>query len=438
VTSDPGLAIRALRGAYLTGEATASAVVRSHLLRIERLNPTLHAFIEVDHAGALAAAAQSDARIAAGKPRALEGVPVAVKANIAVTGLEWSAGMAARRGVIASTDAEAVARLRAAGCIVLGTLNMHEAALGATTDNPWFGRTVNPHRMDRTPGGSSGGSGAAVAAALCTTALGTDTLGSIRIPAAYNGVYGLKPTPSRIPNDGLVPLARELDTIGPLARSLEDLEVMLQALAPSGDAHPPLGRLLVLDSFGSATCEPAVMSAYERAIAELAALPLTRLRLGNDPARIRLAGFMVASRELDAQLKAAGTDHRAALSEDLAKLLEIGAARQPEAFSSDLAVLSRTRARMRDSLGNDGLLLMPTSPQAAFAHTARPPASQADFTTLASIAGLPAVSIPAGLDGERLPVAVQMVGPPGSESALIAAARVLDQRLHGYEPPPIN
>jgi Asp-tRNA(Asn)/Glu-tRNA(Gln) amidotransferase A subunit family amidase len=438
VTSDPGLAIRALRSAYLTGEATASAVVRSHLLRIERLNPTLHAFIEVDHAGALAAATQSDARIAAGKPRALEGVPVAVKANIAVTGLEWSAGMAARRGVIASTDAEAVARLRAAGCIVLGTLNMHEAALGATTDNPWFGRTVNPHRMDRTPGGSSGGGGAAVAAALCNTALGTDTLGSIRIPAAYNGVYGLKPTSSRIPNDGLVPLSPELDTIGPLTRSLDDLEAMLQVLAPSGDVHRPLRRLLVLDSFGSVTCEPAVISAYERALGELAALPLTRLRLGDDPARIRLAGFMVAIRELDARLRTAGTDHRSTLSEDLAKLLEIGAARQPEAFASDLAVLSRTRARLRKSLGNDGLLLMPTSPQAAFAHTARPPVSQADFTALASVAGLPAVSIPAGLDGERLPVAVQMVGPPGSESALIAAARALDQRLHGYAPPPIN
>jgi aspartyl-tRNA(Asn)/glutamyl-tRNA(Gln) amidotransferase subunit A len=433
-----GPAIRALRAAYLTGEITVSAVVRDHLMRIERLNPALRAFIEVDHAGALAAATQCDARIAVGELRALEGIPVAVKANIAVAGLEWNAGMAARRGVIARADAEAVSRLRAAGCIVLGTLNMHEAALGATTDNPWFGRTVNPHRMDRTPGGSSGGSGAAVAAALCSAALGTDTLGSIRIPAAYNGVYGLKPTPQRIPNDGLVPLVPELDTIGPLTRSLDDLEEMLQVLASSNDTHPPLCRLLILDSLGGVTCEPAVMSAYERAIDALAALPLTRLRLKDDPGLARRAGFMIASRELAAYLKTTQADRGATLSADLRKLLEIGEARAPEALSSDLAVLTRTRGQLRASLGRDGLLLIPTSPQAAFTHTTRPPISQADFAALANIAGLPALSVPAGRDDNGLPVAVQVVGPPGSESALIAVARTLDERLRGYRPPPIQ
>lgn len=438
MTPKPDLPIRALRAAYLAHEATASGVVRNHLMRIERLNPTLRAFVEVDHAGALAAATQSDARIAAGELRALEGVPVGVKANIAVAGLEWNAGLASRRGLIAHADAAAVSRLRAAGCVVLGTLNMHEAALGATTDNPWFGRTVNPHRVDRTPGGSSGGSGVAVAAALCSTALGTDTLGSIRIPAAYNGVYGLKGTPDWIPRDGVVPVAAELDTIGPLTRSLDDLEAMLRVLAPASAAHPPLRRLLILDSFGSVTCEAAVTRAYQRAIGELAMLPRTRLRLEDDPARVRLAGFMVASRELAAHLKAGQADYRTAVSTDLAKLLAIGEARASEAFATDLAVLSRTRVRLRASLGKDGLLLLPTAPQAAFAHTARPPASQADFTVLASIAGLPALSIPAGRDGDGLPVAVQLVGPPRSESALIAAARMLDERLHGYQPPPIN
>jgi aspartyl-tRNA(Asn)/glutamyl-tRNA(Gln) amidotransferase subunit A len=436
VTAESSLSIRALKSTYRSGEVSATAVARYHLMRIERLNPKLNAFIQVDHAGALTAAAQCDARIESGRLRALEGVPVAIKANIAVAGLEWSAGMAARRGVIAGSDAEVVSRLRAAGCIVLGTLNMHEAALGATTDNPWFGRTVNPHRPDRTPGGSSGGSGAAVAAALCSAALGTDTLGSIRIPAAYNGIYGLKPTPNRIPNDGLVLLARELDTIGPLARSLDDLQATFQVLAASAAPHSRLRRLLILDSFGSVTCEPAVMSAYQRALAGLAALPPTRLRLEDDPARVRLAGFMLASRELGAHLKATKADSPAALSADLAKLLEIGAARQPQAFSADLATLSRTRTRLREALGKDGLLLLPTSPQAAFAHTARPPASQADFTALASIAGLPALSIPASLDDQGLPVAVQLVGPPESELALLAAARTLDEQLQGYEPPP--
>lgn len=436
MSHDVDLSIRSLRTAYLAGEVSAVAVVRKQLMRIERLNPKLRAFIEVDQVGALAAAAQSQVRIAAGEQAALEGVPVAIKANIAVAGMQWSAGMAARRGIVARSDAQVVSRLRAAGCIVLGTLNMHEAALGATTDNPWFGRALNPHCADRTPGGSSGGSGAAVAAALCSAALGTDTLGSIRIPAAYNGVYGLKPTPKLIPNDGLVPLAPELDTIGPLARSLDDLEAMLQTLASSPPSHPPLRRMLVLDSFGSVACEPAIVSAYERAIGALPASP-SPVRLEDDPARIRLAGFMLASRELAAYLKTTRAD-RAELSLELGKLLDIGEAREAHLFSSDLAVLSRHRARLREIVGEDGLLLMPTVPQAAFAHTTRPPASQADFTALASVAGLPALSIPAGRNDDGLPVAVQLIGPPGSEWALIAAARIIDERLHGYEPPPIN
>jgi Asp-tRNA(Asn)/Glu-tRNA(Gln) amidotransferase A subunit family amidase len=432
--------IPALRAAYLSGEATAAAVTRRCLARIERLDRTLHAFIELDRAGALAAASGCDERIATGALRALEGVPVAVKANIAVAGLEWTAGMAARRGIVAQVDAEAVARLRAAGCIILGTLNMHEAALGATTDNPWFGRTLNPHRTDRTPGGSSGGSGAAVAAGLCAAALGSDTLGSIRIPAAYNGVYGLKPTPGRIPNDGLVPLAESFDTIGPLARSLDDVHALLWGLASPGAVPPPprLRRLLVLESLGGVICESAVRSAYQRAVDALAALPLDGLRLPDDPARIRLAGFMMASRELAARLDASRPSEREGLSTDLARLLALGEAREPDALASDLEVLNRTRTQLRMRLGDDGLLLLPTSPQAAFAHTGRPPASQADFTALASAAGLPALSVPVGLDAEGMPLGVQLVGPPDSELALIAAARTLDESLHGYQPPPIQ
>lgn len=431
------LDVAGLGAAYVAGEATASAVIAHHLARIERMDPCLHAFIEVDREGALRAAADCDARIAAREMRALEGVPVAVKANIAVGGLDWNAGMEARRGTVAQADAESVSRLRAAGGIVLGTLNMHEAALGATTDNPWFGRAINPHRAGHTPGGSSGGSGVAVAAGLCAAALGTDTLGSIRIPAAYTGVYGIKPTHGAISTEGLVPLAEELDAIGPLARSLDDLEAVLRVLMPVTAAHLPLERLLILDSFGDVKCEPDIANAYERAVAALSGLPLTRLKLPHDPARVRLAGYIAAGREFSAHLQAR-VECPDKLSVELTKLLEYAEKRSPEDFSSDQEVLRRTRMALHDALGKDGLLLMPTTPQASFAHTTRPPATQSAFTSLANIAGLPALSVPAGFGANRLPVAVQLVGPPGSEAGMIDVARTLDERLCGYVPPPIE
>ncbi len=133
----------------------------------------------------------------------LVGVTVGVKSNIAVRGLPWTAGMALHRGRIAARDAATVAALRDAGAAIIGTLNMEEAALGAKTDNPFFGATHNPHRIGFTPGGSSGGSGAAVAAGLCDLALGTDTMGSVRIPASYCGVYGFKPAQTAVSRDGL-------------------------------------------------------------------------------------------------------------------------------------------------------------------------------------------------------------------------------------------
>jgi aspartyl-tRNA(Asn)/glutamyl-tRNA(Gln) amidotransferase subunit A len=178
---------------------------------LKAANAPLNAFVDWDEG-------------ATGGEGALAGLTIGVKANIAVKGLPWTGGMALHRHRIAERDAEVVARLRAAGAAIIGSLNLEEAALGAKTDNPWFGATQNPHRLGYTPGGSSGGSGAAVAAGLCDVALGTDTMGSIRIPAAYCGVYGFKPAHSAISQDGLEKSEPSLDTIGPLARDLHTLE----------------------------------------------------------------------------------------------------------------------------------------------------------------------------------------------------------------------
>lgn len=426
------LSIRRLHTAYAAGETTPSAVTTHYLDRIARHDPALRAYIAVNGDGARSDAAESDRRIAVGEARALEGVPVAIKANIAVAGMEWNAGMAARRGIVADTDADAVARLRAAGAVILGTLNMHEAALGATTDNPWFGRAINPHRDGHTPGGSSGGSGAAVAAGLCVAALGTDTLGSVRIPAAYNGVYGIKPSHGAVSDGGLAPLSVALDSIGPLARSLDDLDILLPVLMNVIEAPAPV-RLLTLDAIGGMACEPAVRAAYDRALTTLDTLTPAPLAFDDTPDAIRFAAFVVAARELSGHL---GTLRQSEeLSNELRFLLGVAEGQSQGAVTDAEATLARTARRLREAIGADGVLLMPTTPQAAFAHSARPPVNQPDFTALANIAGLPAISIPAGRDENGLPVGVQLVGAIGSEAALLTLAHTLDQSLRGYAPP---
>lgn len=419
--------IAGLHAAYAAGSADPQAVLAHHLERIERIDPALHSFIALDRAGAQAAAAESAARWRDGTARALEGVPVAVKANLAVAGLEWNAGMSARRGVIAERDAGAVARLRDAGAIVLGTLNMHEAALGATSDNPFFGRVANPHDTGRTPGGSSGGSGAAVAGGLCTVALGTDTMGSVRIPAAYTGIYGLKPSNGQVPDDGLVPLGRALDTIGPLARSIGDLAVLLDVLAPGlGEGCDPT-RLFVPNPTLIDACEPAIATAHARACTELG-LPVETITLSDSPGSVQAAGFVSVARELAVYL---GDTPRDRLSPELRFLLDYAARADAERSA---AVLARTRATLLAAIGEDGVLLTPAAPQAAFPHTNRPPANQAMFTALANVAGLPALVVPAGTDAAGMPVAVQLIGAPGADRALLRLARRIDT---GFVPSPI-
>lgn len=358
----------------------------------------------------------------------LAGLTIGIKSNIAVAGLPWTAGMGTRRGVIASEDATVVARLRAAGATILGTLNMHEAALGATTDNAFYGRTHNPHRRDFTPGGSSGGSGAAVAAGLCDAALGTDTLGSIRIPAAYCGVYGLMPTFDAVSTHGLVPLGRRFDTVGPLARDPATLARVWQVIADDGQASDAeFERVLTLTDLGGVTLQPGVGVGYRHAL-DMVDLPTHALTLPHALDAIRIAALAEVARELIADLgeERGGDGVSAELKGVLAALERVPLA--PE-------VLAETRAALLAAIGDGAVLVMPTAPQAAFAHGVRPPLDQATFTQLANIAGLPALAVPAGRDEDGLPVGVQLVGPPGSERRLLALAERLDPELGGFVPP---
>jgi aspartyl-tRNA(Asn)/glutamyl-tRNA(Gln) amidotransferase subunit A len=383
---------------------------------LEAANAPLNAFVDCD-------------RGAVGSDGSLAGVTLGIKSNIAVAGLPWTGGMGLYRDRIAERDAEVVAKLRGAGAAILGTLNMHEAALGATTDNVFYGRTNNPHHEDYTPGGSSGGSGAAVAAGLCDAALGTDTLGSVRIPASYCGVYGLKPTNGFVSNDGLAFLEPSLDVIGPLARSLDMLERVWTVI---GEDNPiealPVKQLVLLEGLGGVDVQPAVHAAYEKACI-LLDLPIAHLRLADSLTDIRMAGFSMAGLWLIDHIGEARTLKADLLSDELKFLFKIceNATVQPD-------ILARTRDLLRATVDEDTILLMPTAPQAAFVHGRAPP-NQADFTALANIAGLPALAMPAGWSEDDLPVSLQLVGATASEATLFAVARQLDTALDAYRPP---
>ena len=404
------------------------------LARIAAHDPLLCAFTALDSANARAAAAVSAQRIAAGTARALEGVPIGIKANIAVRGLATTAGVEARRHAIAETDAAVVTRLRNAGAVILGHLNMHEAALGATTDNAAYGRTENPHRIGRTPGGSSGGSGAAVAAGLCAVALGTDTLGSVRIPAAYCGIYGLKPTNGLVVGAGLVALEPRFDCIGPLAASVANLAAVMAVLAPMGVARR-VTRVATLAVVDAGPMEPAVRTGYETAIAAVQRMGVavaTASTPGLDLVAVRTAGF-IASAHTAATIFAADAAS-GGISAGFARLLDIGRAATPAALAAGEAVMAAAAATLHRLLDAHDLLLMPTAPQAAFAH-GRAPVTQADFTALANIAGLPALSLPSGVDDGGLPVAVQIIGRAGDDATVLAFATVLDAELAAYRRP---
>lgn len=386
---------------------------------LEAANAPLNAFTDFDKSA-------EEEMLGAG---ALTGLTIGVKANVMVKGLPWTSGCEVFRDRIAERDADVVAKLRAAGAVIIGSTNMEEAALGAKTDNPFFGATQNPHRPGHTPGGSSGGSGAAVAAGLCDAALGTDTMGSIRIPAAYCGIYGFKPAYKAISQDGLEMTEPSLDTIGPLARDLNILEQVSRVISDFGEGMS-VGRVAIVKGLGGVECAPAVLKAFETAKSVLGTT--SEIKLPYPPSRIRFAGFIAASRFLAAHL---ADGDPAKISPLLSKLLSYGPKRSAAELEDDRHVIAETKAALVAAVASHAAILLPTAPQTAFPHNEAAPANQADFTCLANIAGLPVIAIPAGWDDDGLPVSVQLIGKTGHEAGLFALARRLDTALAAYRPP---
>ncbi|SLN75347.1 amidase [Oceanibacterium hippocampi] len=442
----------AMRRALEQGETTSLALTRTALERIAAENPRTAIFISVQGEEALAEAARSDARREAGTTLGpADGIPVAIKDNIDVAGVTTTMGARGDATAPAGQDATVVARLRAAGAVILGKLNLHEGALGATTDNPFWGRCENPAAPGHTPGGSSGGSGAAVAGGIVAATLGTDTMGSVRIPAAYCGVWGLKPTRGLIGTGGLAYLSWTLDSIGPLAGNANDLALYTGILAgpdprdaasgtaPAGWSMTPDNRPVPSDIrigypdiAALATCEDAVLEAFESVLerAREAGYRLHKVSVeGWEPGRARRYGLLISEAECGSLIRSRIEATPAAFSGAFLGMLEYGCKAPAEKLARAYWELDRLRLAALETMRGIDVMVLPTAPQRAFPHGTPAPANQADFTALANIAGLPAVAFPLPApDGDR-PCSAQLVGRPYGEARILGIAADLHRGL---------
>lgn len=424
-----------------------------HLDAIARLDPALHCYLDVRPALVREQADAAERRRREGPIGRLDGVPVAVKDNFDVAGLPTTAGLISRKQHIAQHDAHAVARLRAAGAVLLGKTHLDEGALGAVTDNPHFGATHNPHRPGFSAGGSSGGSAAAVAAGLATAALGSDTLGSVRIPASYCGVCALKPTHGEISARGLVPAARRLDAVGILAREVGDLAVLLHVLAgydaddprsrrrrvalSPPDWEPGALRCGVLPDLADVGVQPEVVAVFEVALVKLEhELGHKRtLDFSDWPwSRMRRAGLLL----MEAEMRQTFADDLDNASPAFRAMLDYAASKSAGDYVAADRLLDFAVLKARRVFAQVDVLVTPTTPQGAFALDAKVPVSQADLTAFASLSGCHAVSIPMGTLPDGMPIGIQFVGAPGSDLRLLELAEVCASALDAAPDYPVE
>ena len=459
------------------GVRSARSVVDEHLARIDAREADIHAFNLVLRTESLAAADAIDAKVAAGDdPGPLAGVPVALKDNLCTHGVPTTCSSRILEGWRPPYDATVVDRLRRAGAIVIGKTNLDEFAMGSSTENSAFGPTRNPHDLSRVPGGSSGGSAAAVAAGFAPVALGSDTGGSIRQPASLCGVVGVKPTYGAVSRYGLIAFASSLDQIGPFSTSVHDAAIMLEIIG----GHDPL------DSTSIPQAAPSLVEVLGRGVdglrigivAELAGegiAPDVLARLHEAARVLEKAGATVESATVPAVVYGLSAYYLIAPAEASSNLARYDGVRYglrvDAPSSSEMNELSRTAGfgaevkrrimlgtyalsagyydayygkaqKVRTLIINDfatayqtfDLLLSPTSPTTAFAlgaKTADPLTMYLnDICTIPSnLAGQPAISVPFGVGDDGLPIGVQLLAPLQGEPTMFRAAAVLEAAM---------
>ena len=389
-----------------------------YLKRIAQDNPHINAALDIYESQARETAGRLDASM---QPLSnLQGVICGIKANIAVKNHTWHGGIKAYENTIAGEDAMAIQRLKSAGAVILCSLNMEEGALGAQTDNPWYGKTYNPLKHGYTPGGSSGGSAAAIAAGFVQMALGTDTMGSVRIPSGYCGLFGFKPSHSKKMLQGVMPLSPTLDTVGVHTRTLDEAAAGMEALLGRVLTGRCTDEIAVLDWGSDVSCTPDVTKAFKIFTGTLHIKTKPVHLNGYEYGRSRRAGLLISEVEGMAFHRSMLQKNPSGFSNTFRKLLEWGDRQSPEKIDAAYGHINELRkAKFPD------FILMPTAPQTAFMFGDPVPANQADFTAFANLADRPAICFPIGTNSQGLPISAQLVGPRGGEADLVSTLRHL-------------
>jgi aspartyl-tRNA(Asn)/glutamyl-tRNA(Gln) amidotransferase subunit A len=468
-----------------SGDTTASALLEDALETASRTEAQLHAFLTIDTDGAREAAARADADLADGVDLGpLHGIPVALKDNMCTLGVETTAGSQILAGYIPPYDATVVAKLRGGGAVIVGKTNLDEFAMGSSTENSAYGPSYNPWDLSRVPGGSSGGSAAAVAAGSALLAFGSDTGGSIRQPASLCGVVGMKPTYGTVSRYGLIAFASSLDQIGPFTRTVEDSALALSSIwgqdpmdstSHSGEYPDPLAALdrgvdgltvgIVTELSGEGF-EPAVEAATRDTVTRLEKSGVEVVEVSLPTFEIALSAYyLIAPAEASSNL-ARFDGIRYGLRVEGATTEELMARTRAEGFGPEVTrrillgtyslsagyydafygQAQRVRAAIQEDFARAydqvDVLVSPTSPTVAFeagARTADPLAMYlSDICNIpANLAGHPAISVPIGLDESGLPIGFQVMAPPLGEQVMYQVAAEVERQAGFDLVPPI-
>jgi len=441
------------------------------LERIERINPRLNAYLTVAADRALAEARRAEAELCSPRGRKsrrdrglLHGIPLSLKDNIYSEGIRTTGGSRILRDFVPLHDAHVVQLLKIAGAVILGKTNMHEFAYGVTTNNPHYGPARNPWDTARIPGGSSGGSAAAVAAGLCCASIGTDTGGSIRIPAALCGVTGIKPTYSRVSVEGIIPLSLTLDCAGPIARTAGDAAIVLDAIcahlpgesrfaaAAKRSSRAGKFRLGLLREFPAERVAPEILSVFENALASLRKQGVTMKNISVPLwADSEDAGNEIAWPEATHYHQQSGwyPAHADEYGEDVRTRLEMGTRVPATVYLKALETREKFIQQLHLALedGKFDAIVVPTTPIAAplvGEETTR--LAEKDLPTRAlllgpnrpaNLAGVPAISVPCGFTSSGLPAGLQLIGAAGDEALLLRIAAVVERAQPVTRRPPL-
>lgn len=445
-------------------EISPVELTQAHLERIQQLDPQLNAFITITPEHALQQARQSEHEIQQGSYRgSLHGIPLGLKDLFETEGILTTAGSTFFAEYKPEADAAVVERLNEAGAIMLGKLNMHEIALGVTNENPHYGDCCNPWDLKCITGGSSGGNAAALAAGLCMGALGTDTGGSIRIPAALCGVVGLKPTYGRVSLRGVIPLSWNLDHAGPMARCVRDTAILLQAIAgydrqDAWSANMPVEDYLALpgeelndwriavavDSYFTdpEVIDSNVLEAVRQAGAVFESLGAIVEWVPFPNAReAAMANGLMTPCDAAAFHHQRLADNPQGFGSDVLKRLNMGKAYTSTEYSEARRMQTILRCQFTEFLDEFDLLVTPTTPitapQRGSADATERARQLTRFTAPFNLTGLPALSIPCGWSSNKMPIGLQIIGKAWSERKVLTAGELYENQ-RGFEIPLVS